>query len=155
MKTLQLSEEKAQKLFKKASPEFKEVLVDTFGEQCFSEKITDRIKTFQNVKEFYRNNNIAPKIVFCETDTKDERAYKKLKLIARVINQGWTPDWDDNNQKKWYPWFSLSSGFGFSGSDYLCTSAGTAVGSRLCFPTQELSNYVAIQFIDIYKAYLT
>jgi hypothetical protein len=42
MQTLQIDEQQARKLYKTASPEFRQVLHDTFGATFFSEKITDR-----------------------------------------------------------------------------------------------------------------
>jgi len=93
--------------------------------------------------------------VFNEKDTTDEIAYKKLKIIAKAINQGWTPDWNNTDQKKWYPWFRMSSGFGFALTDYTYTHANTDVGSRLCFETKEKAEYAGKQFEEIYKQLLT
>ena len=96
-----------------------------------------------------------PENLFTENDTPDEIAYKKLKVVAKAINQGWVPDWDNKNQSKWWPWFNLSSGFGFSSSGYSCDLADACVGSHLCFESEAKSNYAATQFIDIYKQFLT
>jgi len=152
MEELKLSKEKAKKLFKDAPEWFQDILKSTFGHETFSGKIIDRIKTFKDVCE---ELNKDPESFFSNGDTPDLVAYKKLKAIILCINEGWYPDWDDVNQKKWYPWFKLSSGFGFDDSDYGYTDAYTAVGSRLCFETKEKSDYVAQQFIDLYKDLLT
>ncbi|RPJ66847.1 MAG: hypothetical protein EHM20_17500, partial [Alphaproteobacteria bacterium] len=57
----------------------------------------------------------------------------KLMIIYKAINNGWVPNWGNSNQYKYYPWFRvLSSGFGFSTSDYFIDYTATAVGSRLC-----------------------
>jgi len=48
----------------------------------------------------------------------------KLFIIYKAINNGWTPNWNDSSEWKYYPWFwveasaALSSGFGFSYSTY-------------------------------------
>ncbi|MEI7424468.1 MAG: hypothetical protein WCK18_20370, partial [Prolixibacteraceae bacterium] len=65
------------------------------------------------------------------------------------------PDWNNTDQRKWWPYFNLSSGFGFSYSFFGYGYASTFVGSRLCFETSEKSNYAANQFIDLYKEFLT
>ena len=80
--------------------------------------------------------------------------YEKLKIIARAINNGWTPDWNNTNQQKWYPWFKLSSGFGFLVSDFVCGCTGAGSGSRLCFESEAKSDYAAKQFMDIYKQFI-
>ncbi|HLN56102.1 MAG TPA: hypothetical protein VK207_08920 [Bacteroidales bacterium] len=82
-------------------------------------------------------------------------ACHKLVIIFLAINNGWKPDWSNWNQYKYFPWFEvLSSGFGFSGSVYLCGHTRTGVGSRLCTDTSEKALYVAEQFKDLYRDYL-
>ncbi len=155
MKNLQLDKKTALKIYHKSSAEVKEILISTFGAECFSGKIIDRIKTFEDACNELGISNDSCRPIFDEDEDPDEIAYKKLKVIIAAVNEGWKPDWTDTNQKKWYPWFALSSGFGFSHSYYHDTYAYTAVGSRLCFPSQELSDYVATQFIDLYKQFIT
>ena len=78
----------------------------------------------------------------------------KLMIIYKAINDGWVPDWNSRDQYKYFPWYGvLSSGFGFSGSDYYCAYASTAVGSRLCTDTSEKAMYVAKQFKAEYQEY--
>lgn len=78
----------------------------------------------------------------------------KLMIIYKAINDGWTPDWSNSNQYKYYPWFGvLGSGVGFSYSIYYCAYASTDVGSRLCTDTSEKALYIAEQFGTEYKEY--
>jgi hypothetical protein len=81
----------------------------------------------------------------------DTFAYEQLKIVVRAINQGWYPNWNDGNQRKWYPYFNLSSGFGFSDSLYGCEYANTSSGSRFCFETEDKASYAGQQFLAIYK----
>ena len=116
--------------------------------------IIDRIKTFEDA---CNELGINPENVFNINDELDEIAYKKLKIIGCALNEGWIPDWNDNNQRKWIPWFiwdSLSSGFGFYDSIYCYSNTYSNTGSRLCFSSEELSNYAGQQFIEIYNEYL-
>jgi hypothetical protein len=118
-------------------------------------KFTD-IKTFNDAckacgtseEEFYLewSDRLLPSDTF---------AYEQLKLIVKAINQGWTPDWNDTNQRKWWPYFNLSSGFGFSHSYSYYGYAPAAAGSRLCFQTEEKSNYAANQFTELYKEFIS
>lgn len=88
------------------------------------------------------------------------QAIYKLFIIFEAINDGWTPDWFNTGQYKYFPWLqvkaskSLSSGFGFSRSSYLCSSALTFVGSRLCTDSSEKALYIAEQFQDEYKDFM-
>ena len=77
-------------------------------------------------------------------------AYKKLKLITKVLNEGWTPNWNNNNERKWYCWFYMDKpGFRLGAADY--ADDVTYVGSRLCYRTRKLAEYAAKQFIDLYR----
>lgn len=155
-KTLQIDEQNARKIFAESSPEFKQTLIDTFGADYFNQKITDRIKTFEDaLKEVGDvSGNMIILLAYNGTD-KDliaSQAFAKLTIIARALNQGWRPDFSDSNQKKWYPWFKYNgSGFGFSHTVYDCTFTYTYSGSRLCFATEELAEYAGTQFIQIYN----
>ena len=150
--SLKIKKETAQKLYVESPEWFKEQLVEEFGEACFKAKSFDDIKTFEDA---CTELEINPGSVFNYQDSPDEIAYKKLKVIAKAINRGWTPDWSDSNQYKYYPYFRLlSSGFGFSVTFYDVTGASTLVGSRLCFESSEKSKYAGTQFIDLYKEFL-
>ena len=82
--------------------------------------------------------------------------YYKLCIIYRAINNGWTPDWSDFNQYKYYPWFSvLSSGSGFDFTRTYCSSAYAPafVGSRLCTDTSEKALYIGKTFGEEYAGF--
>lgn len=85
-------------------------------------------------------------------------AHYKLIIIAQAINNGWEPDWNDDDQYKYYPWFWVkakadNSGLGLSYLDYAYTNSDTSVGSRLCFPTREAAKYAGETFTDLYEEY--
>jgi len=92
-------------------------------------------------------------------NTPDEIAYKKLKLITKVINEGWVADYRDFSQDKYYLWF----GYLYYGAHagllcaYCFFSSGASyadVGSRLNFENRKKALYVGNQFIDLWKEYL-
>lgn len=153
--TLQITKANARKLFPTASGEFKQMLIDTFGEEFFSMKITDRIKTFKDACDAL---GLDPDNCIQDatgTDGGALQAYAMMFIIARALNEGWQPNWDNSSEYKYYPWFDMRSGVGFSGSGYDDSAAGTDVGSRLCFKSSELAIYAGKQFADIYKAMFT
>ena len=94
-------------------------------------------------------------------DSIDIIAYKKLKLIIEALNEGWKPNFNDINELKHYPYFSIEkygrkNGSAGLGCCYAFCGFGNAsadVGSRLCFKTKELAIYAAQQFKDLYEDY--
>ena len=151
MSEVKVTKETAKKLYDSVPGFFKEQLEAAFGKDAFRKIDYKDIKTF---KDACNALDIDPDAVCSKGDTPDEAAYKKLKIITKAINQGWIPDWDNTNQRKWFPWFCLSSGFGFAVSGYGCANSAATVGSRLCFESEEKADYAGKQFAVIYKEFL-
>lgn len=159
MKPLQIDEIKAKQLYKTATPEFKSMLEDSFGKTFFSEKITDQIKSFDDafviVGKISENVKILLRYTGIDKDMLAAVALMKLTIIARALNEGWTPNWNDGNEYKHYPYFDMRSGVGFSDANFDGWDAGTGVGSRLCFKNRELAEYAGKQFLSLYKDLFT
>jgi hypothetical protein len=152
---LEINKEKAKKLYPKSDDWFKAELEEVFGKDCFRRKDFRDIKTFEDACKELEITNDSCREIFSEEEDPDEIAYKKLKVIIKAINQGWIPNWNNSNEKKWWPYFNLSSGFGFSCSDCTYDYSFSSVGSRLCFESQEKAEYAGQQFLDLYKEFLT
>ncbi len=153
-KTLEISNEQALTLYPSATKEWKTILEENFGIEFFNPKtIFDKVKTFEdacNVKginmfEWFDKYNNIPKHILAEM---------QLEIIIEVMNEGWTPNWKDSSEYKWYPYFDLG-GSGFSLYGCLTRNSVSGVGVRLCTKNEDLCRYIATQFIDIYKDYMT
>lgn len=112
--------------------------------------ITDRIKTVEDA----RKETGRPEIDFSFLPEDMREYFQELYdaiVIIEALNEGWKPDWD-NYEYKWLPWFLMSpSGFAFDVSRYAFSVADASSGSRLRLKSEELSNYMAKQFPDIWK----
>ena len=106
--------------------------------------IIQRIKTFEDACLYLKLNAVNL------TGTVDEIAYKKLKIIINALNEGWTPNWSDSNEYKYYPWFKMSP-FGFVAAHCADWLANSGAGSRLCGKTDTIAEYAGRQFEYIYK----
>lgn len=132
------------------------ISISNSGKKSTIEKITDRIKTFEDACE---SLGLKGDILMASLhdDLKDEAAPiiagLKLRIIAKALNEGWKPNWQNSGEYKYYPWWNMQNGFSLDvvGDN----SAFTLVGSRLCYKTRELATYAATQFADLYKSYLT
>jgi len=158
MKTLSLELNRAIELYKTAPADFKTILEDTFGKDALQGKITDRIKSYEDV---CRVLGICPiqSLPFkgCSL-TDDQRAvnsFFKVMNICTVLRECWKPNWSNHNQYKYYVWLGdYKAGLGFSRSDCVGSRTGAYVGSRLCYPSKELALYAANQFNKEYQEYL-
>ena len=144
--------------------------------------VTERIKTFEDAcRELgedhpfvlaYQNTNLrAPEVA---EENRDILAYMKLRIIAAALNEGWVPQFTEN-EYRYFPWFFFytkeeydkldddekgrcvlrsGGGAGSSGGFVVCSASGDASGSsasggsRLAFRTRELAAYAGRQFIE-------
>lgn len=154
MKTLQISEQKARELYKSGSCELKYILEESFGKDFFSQKITDRVKTYEDACHELSTSPLDENKLMELGLTKHDIAYQKLATIVKALNEGWVPDVCDDRVYRWYPWFVTNgspSSFAFYASACVDAFAFAGSGSRLKFRTRELAEYAAKQFIDIWK----
>ena len=112
--------------------------------------ITERIKSYEDACAALGMHPVELQVEVSGfgTDSNSIKAYGKLVIIVRALNEGWTPDWTNTDEYKYYPWFKYdNAGFGFSvtGCGHWYTYA--SVGSRLCFKTEALAEYAGKQFI--------
>ena len=148
MQDITITPANAFKAWSKADKEGKSILENLLGKDTFlNQKITDRVKSFQDVLDM--SGRTIDSLVI-PGDTPDEIAYKKAKLVAEVYNEGTVLDPMDTSQYKYYPWHEIKPGFGlsFCGCDLWHSDSG--VGVRLCFKSAELAEDAGRKFIDIY-----
>lgn len=157
----------------------REFLEDLFGEELFKPKdITERVKTFDDammilgeehplVMEWKLGENLSP----------DLEAYLQLRVICAALNEGWEPEFTDN-EVRWYPWFWLYTekeieqmeesekqerhlisteqykteyaGFASAHSHSAPSDSASNFGSRLCLKSDTLALYCGKQFINLW-----
>lgn len=160
METLQIEKANAVKAYNSATKLQKQLMENIFGPEIFKTKktgkITDRVKTFEDACQ-EAGVDLAGFNLSCAGLEKDEVAYRKLKIIRNVLNEGWTPDWGNSSEYKYFPWFTMSdkNGVAFSNSDCAHWYSYSDAGSRLCFKSSALAIYAGEQFLDIYKDFMT
>jgi hypothetical protein len=91
-------------------------------------------------------------------------SHYKLTVVVKAINKQsnagieWQPDWNDEDQYKYYPYFEVDAddnnraGVGFSYSLFGFSDTYARVGSRLLFRTSEDAMHAAKFFEDLYKS---
>ena len=91
----------------------------------------------------------------------DEVARKKLEVITAALNEGWSPDWNNTNEYKYYPYFYIAprkygaaAGLSCAGTIYSASITGASVGSRLCFHDHETARYAGKTFTELFEQLL-
>ena len=151
---MKLTLETAKKLYNDKTTQdwFKKELETEFGKQLLKKFDYRNIKTFEDACE---SLGLDPKKEVSAYDDKHIKVYKMLIIIFKAVNNGWTPDWTNPNEYKYYPWFEVvSSGTGLSYYYYNSSLPVTAVGSRLCTDKSEKAEFLGKQFKDLYEDYL-
>jgi hypothetical protein len=155
MKTLQLEDNEAKRIYKIADVNLKIILERSFGEEFFSEKIMDRIKTWSDVlfELGLKEQEVLP---YPNPETKEQRsinAFAKIQKISQVLNEGWVADFSNKDQSKYYPYFEKTSS-GWRVDVTYGYFHFSRVGAGCFYKTRELALYAASQFLEVYKDYL-
>lgn len=180
METIKVNKESLLDAYRNSGSEARDVLMKLFPEMDFrsSLPVIERIKTWDDVVRELGYDPVERLLDHTERGDgfnfePDEIAYIKLKAIASVLNEGWTPQFTIN-EYRWFPWFVLytkeeidkmneeqrsrvvlrsnSVAYAYAGDD--SSSASTFYGSRLAFKTKELAAYAGKQFIDIWADFV-
>ena len=149
---LKVEKRNAIKAWKEGNAETKKALENLYGKEVFNQKITDIVKTFDDAYEMAGRPRIPD---FCEFSGADRSFFEhmwKMSIIVKALNEGWEPDWDNDNEPKYYPYFNMSpAGFALIGSGRSTTLATAGGASNFRLKTAELAEYCGNQFIDIWK----
>lgn len=147
--------------------------------------VTERIKTFEDAcAALGEDNHLVQQYRFNYNDesgwyagTEDFEAYLKLRIITAALNEGWEPQFTQD-EERWFPWHILWTeeelaskdeewkrdrrlttmqnhrgewaGLAFACSDHAPSLSGAHIGSRLCFKSDTLAEYAGKQFIDLW-----
>lgn len=171
--------DEARKAIKEAlGDEFSEKLPVILRVQTFDDAVRElgddhpAVKAWRSIK--YGYNDISDK----DPETADIMAYATLRVITEALNEGWKPQFTEG-ERRWYAWYDFltkeeveemsdeekkerrvvgrassgacaGGGLVYSHAVNVSTFSYTGVGSRLAFKNDELAEYAAKQFGDIY-----
>lgn len=127
------------------------------------------VKAYRSIKYGYAISETDP-------ETADIMAYAALRVIVEALNEGWKPQFT-KGEWRWYAWYDLVSpeqiedmseeekcrvvgrasnyayaygGLVYSRASYVSSHSYTGRGSRLAFKNEELAEYAAKQFGEIF-----
>lgn len=116
------------------------------------------IQTFEDACEVLQLDHkkmIFDFLTYPEKHRKALEAHIKLTIIAEVLNEGWRPDWSDDDECKYEPWFVMGgpsgSSFSYGGCSLWISYAAGGLG--LYYKTNELGAYAGQHFKELYQDY--
>lgn len=159
--------------------------VFTQPEEVYNRPVTERIKTFEDACAALGEDHCfvqAYRAVEGMTDLgADLYAYLKMRIVVVALNEGWTPDWGNKDERKWYPWFYIlteeeyndldddakcrvvgrasfsayaNGGLVYSYAGNVSSDSSAYNGARLAFKSEELAVYAGQQFGELWASFL-
>lgn len=187
METIKVNKESLLDAYRNSGSDARDVLVNLFPEMDFRKSlpVTERVKTWDDVVRELGYDPVERLLDHTERGDgfnfeQDEIAYIKLKAIAKVLNEGWEPQFI-KGEWRWFPWFylytqeeidkmtpekrsrvvlrsdynaSANGGVAYAHASFDSSNAFTGCGSRLAFKTEELAVYAGKQFTDIWADFV-
>ncbi len=170
--------DEARKAIKEAlGDEFSELIPVTKRVQTLDDAVRElgddqpAVKAWRSIKYGYSVSEKDP-------DTADIMAYVTLRVITEALNEGWKPQFTEG-ERRWYAWYDFLTkeevegmsdeekeerrvvgrarhsayargGLVYSFASNVSSYSYAGFGSRLAFKNEELAEYAAKQFGDIY-----
>lgn len=119
--------------------------------------IRKKVKSFEDACSVLNRGTTLPDFsMIPEKDRKSLLAHYKLTVICEALNEGWIPDWQNGEWDKWFPWFRMSGSSSSGRFSFRCSDVRysySTCGSRLCYKSEEISDYAGTQFEDLYREF--
>lgn len=143
---IDLSQDEINEMYDVSDAKQKEVLDKFFTKPKY---IIDSINSFEDACSVL---GIKKDEVFnSKFDLVSDIAFKKLKVIIKALNEGWYPNWEDQNQAKHYNYWRMKGGFSYY--DVYYYGVNTDVPSALVFKTRKLAKHASKIAYQEYKEY--
>lgn len=184
---LELTSEQLAACYCNGGNEFRQTVKEALGEDFSKElPIQVRVQTFEDAVRELGDEHPAVRTYNSfkygySAKEPDVMAYLKLRIITAALNEGWEPQFTED-ERRWYCWYNLISkedldsmseeekkerrvvgranfnasaygGLVYSNAYYVSTYSYAYFGSRLAFKSEELAEYAGKQFIEIYADY--
>lgn len=159
METLTIKKDDALKIYKNATSKGKTLLENLLGKKTFLKDIKDRINSVDDaIVELGEND---PEVIqlrkLQEIEIADNiLARQEAVVLIKAYNEGWEPDWTDDDQYKYSHRFYMGGSKGSSAfrcDDYGIWNTGSNVGSRLFLKSSDLVYHTGEKHLEVFKRF--
>lgn len=159
METLNIQKSDAIKAHENASNKGKKLLEDLLGKKTFIKDIKERINSVDDaILELGENDiEVIQLRKLQEAEVADNiLARQEAVVLIKAYNEGWGPEWTDDNQYKYFHRFYIggdegSSDFRFLGFGHWDTHSN--VGYRLCLKSSDLVYQTGEKHLEVFKRF--
>lgn len=129
----------------------------------FTEEVEDapRVKSYEEACERVGVEPLTEERIKALELRPDEVARKKLEVITAALNEGWSPDWNNASEYKYYPYFYIEprkhgayAGLSCADTNIAASTTYANIGSRLCFHEPDAARYAGRTFTELYEQLL-
>ncbi len=99
--------------------------------------------------EFYINIGYKPSEILLKMGFNADTPYEQLCCCITILNEGWWPNWENENERKWYNYWRMKGGFSYYNVGYIGTS--TDVPSALCLKDEITAKLAKSLLFDLYE----
>ena len=90
-----------------------------------------------------------------ERNQKAILAFYKLSVIIQWVNEGWEPNWQSREERKYFPWFEvLPAGLTISSAFPASLNTAALVGSWFFFKSPGLAEVWGQKLLPLYEDFL-
>lgn len=143
---IELTQDEVDEMYNASDVNQKKVLDKFFTRP---KSIMDSINSFEDARKILgidKADVFNPKF-----DSPNDIAFKKLKVIIKALNDGWYPNWENENEYKYWIWWTMKGGFSYYSVSY--SDSHAHVPSALCLKTRELAEHASKIAYKEYKEY--
>lgn len=157
MNKVNIDKEDLLQLYASSDEAGKAKLESKYGKEIFQPDFREKLAKWESVCELEGIDPVKS-LPYPEPKNAEEEffnATKRIITVIRLLRNGKKPDWTDSSQKKFRPWFDLSSGVGVSCFDYADDRTYTGVGSRFCSLSFDDMKFVVDHYESDYNLVMT
>ena len=128
------------------------IIKEYYIEYCKTKSCINSYKDIKSFEDACQYLKVTPESII--KNQTEQRFINQLKLetIIKSLNEGWKPNFNDNNQKKYYNYFKMENGsFVFCDTTYYYRLM--SVPSALYLKDEQTAIYCKDNFFDLYKEY--
>ena len=131
---------------------------------CEVEIVEKKVTVMEDTPSYYKIDSVETALKATRKTMPDftglpdrYKALFEMETIVEAVNEGWEPNWTDDDEPKWIPQFRtpcIDLNFAFDYSELSMVSMPAGCGEQLHLRCEKRSDYVGEKFLPIWERIL-